>query len=215
MILTLRKLGIGIALLTLVIGLTLPGFTSAERRHHNNHDEYNSEQQCRDEESEETVIVPLEGVQEFSYQNNRRNNNRKPICATAEPATFDPSACGELGSYTIVESTGVDYTINGEIVAPGTYEVPNGTTVTIIAVAQNGYAFEDDAITEWTYTYNAPTDCDESQVLAASTPQVTVTPVGPVHAGAGGGSSINATPVAGLVVSMLITATGLVRKFTL
>lgn len=223
MTLTMRKLGVGATLLTLVIGLGLPTIASAERSNHHNQNEYNNNQKrCREEEQEEPVEDSREDGRQLNGRDNQNENwhhNRRKTCATAEPATFDPSTCGELGSYTIVESTGVDYTINDVVVAPGTYTAANGTTVTIVAVAQEGYAFRPDAVTTWTYTFNAPTNCETPQVLSSTTtvtPQVTAQPTGGVSAGAGGAAVADTkAALLGLVVSIGTVAFGVVRKMTI
>ncbi|MHA7172864.1 glycoside hydrolase family 3 protein [Arthrobacter monumenti] len=53
-------------------------------------------------------------------------------------------------SFTVPEAEGVDYLLNGEVVAAGTYR--KARTVSITAVAQDGYYF-DDAVTSWSYTF--------------------------------------------------------------
>lgn len=218
---TMRKLGVGIAVLTLVVAVFVPTIASAERRRDGNHDRDDhdyTQQTCIPPKVELDVEDQQEG-RSFRRDNDRNNDRRhhghRKTCATAEPATFDPSTCDALGTYTIVEATGVDYTIDGEVVAPGTYTAANGTTVTIVAVAQEGYAFEADAVTSWTYTYNAPTDCETTPVVTTSstTPQVTAKPVGAVHAGAGGAAAANGNALLGLVASIGTLAFGIVRKF--
>lgn len=222
MALTMRKLSVGMILLTVVIGVALPTIASAERRNHHNQNENNNQIRCGQEEQEEEPVDEGLERRQFNSRNNRSEDSHhswQKICATAEPATFDPSTCGELGSYTIIESTGVDYMIDGEAVAPGTYTAANGTTVTIVAVAQEGYAFEPEAVTTWTYTFNVPTDCETPQVLSSSTtitPQVTAKPVGGVSAGAGGAATTDSrVALFGLVLSIGTVVFGFVQKINI
>ena len=220
---TMRKLGVGITVLTLVVAVFVPTIASAERRrggHHDRDDNDYSQQECVPALEITPDVLDDDEGRRFDNNNEqshdrRRHHGRRDICATATPATFDPSTCDALGTYTIVEAAGVDYTIDGEVVAPGTYTAANGTTVTIVAVAQEGYAFEADAVTSWTYTYNAPTDCETTPVVTTSsiTPQVTAKPVGAVHAGAGGAAAANGNALLGLVASIGTLAFGIVRKF--
>lgn len=56
-----------------------------------------------------------------------------------EPIIFVDPTCGLAGSYTIPQTTGVDYTIDGLIVEAGTYEAFDGDSVTIVPVAQKDY----------------------------------------------------------------------------
>lgn len=218
----MRKMGVGIVILTLAVAVFVPTIASAGRNRGDRDDWNNHEymqRPCVPAQEEDLKVVDQEGGRHVGdnsegYRNNRRHHGQRKTCAIAEPVTFDPSTCGALGTYTIVAATGVYYTINGEIVAPDTYTAENGTTVTIVAVAQAGYAFETDAVTSWTYTYNTPTDCETTPVETASaTTQVTVTPVGGVSAGAGGTSTTNSTTLLGLITSIGAVAFGIVRKF--
>jgi len=134
--------------------------------------------------------------------------------------TFTAPTCNTLGSYTIPTTENVQYLINGEVVAAGTYTAQNGTTVTVTAEATQGFFIGDETTDTWTNAFTAPTNCGE--VLGATTtattttpPQVTAKPVGGVSAGAGGGSSTSTAAMVGLVGSIVTLGLGLsVRKWT-
>lgn len=213
----IRRVALFSILSILILGISSSAVSAHRNNWNNNDNDYHQYPTCINPDSDPADNVEDEGFQQNSFRRRHHNNQERNICATATPATFDPSTCDELGSYTIVASTGVDYTIDGDVVAPGTYTAENGTTVTIVAVAQEGYAFEPETVTSWTYTFNAPTNCEVPQVLSASTttPQVTVTPTGPVHAGAGGGSNTSTPAITGFLVSILAVSTALIRKFSL
>jgi hypothetical protein len=94
-------------------------------------------------------------------------------CDTDTPVTPTPPThvdmCGtEDDTYTIPTTAGVDYQINGQTVAAGTY--PGTGTVTITAVAQDGYVLND-VTSEWTFTFtdeDCPTEPCEPSLLTLS-----------------------------------------------
>ncbi len=80
-------------------------------------------------------------------------------CATSAPAG---------ASYTIPDTEGVDYLVDGTKAAPGTHEATDGSKITITAVAQDGHPLN--GTTTWTHTFAAaPTDCGASGAAPAPT----------------------------------------------
>lgn len=129
-------------------------------------------------------------------------------CVTPDPVTFTDATCNQQGSYTVPTSEGTEYFMGNAVVAAGTYDAVNGTTVDINASPLRGYAFFTNATTSWTHDFVAPTDCEQPAPAA----QVTVTPAGPVHAGVGY-SSIKLPVIIGLAGSASLLGFGLYRKF--
>ncbi len=105
----------------------------------------------------------------------------------------------------------MDYKVNGQVVAAGTYTAQNGTTVTVVAEATEGHFIDDETTDTWTNTFTAPTNC--GHVLSA---QVTVAPTGGVSAGGGGASTAKLPTLLGLVGSIGTLAFGIAfrRKWT-
>jgi len=73
--------------------------------------------------------------------------------------------CSTNGSYTLSndlsEPAALTWTVNGATVSEGTYQVTSAQTV-IIHASANGpdFGLEDDATTDWTFTFAAPSTCD-------------------------------------------------------
>ena len=79
------------------------------------------------------------------------------VCAATAPAG---------ASYTIPDTDGVDYLVDGTKATAGTHEAKDSTTITITAVASDGH--ELNGTTTWTHTYPAaPTDCGASGAAPA------------------------------------------------
>lgn len=119
------------------------------------------------------IIPPIVGVHNgYNWDTAGQaiyNNECTPTTPPSVTAlvTFTAPTCKALGTYTIPTTEGVDYSINGAVVAAGDYTASNGSTVTVVATAQQGFVLK--GTTEWTYTFTAPT-CDENgQVLGSST----------------------------------------------
>lgn len=93
---------------------------------------------------------------------------------TPAPVVFTASTCDTLGYYTITGTTGVEYYVDGQVVAAGKHTVANGKTVVVTAVADTelGYEIKEGATNQWSYTFTAKTDC----VLGASTDEPSVLP---------------------------------------
>lgn len=131
-------------------------------------------------------------------------------CVTPDPVTFVDPTCDQQGSYTVPNSVGTEYFMGNFVVAAGTYDATNGTTVDINASPLRGYAFFTNATTSWSHDFTDPTNCE--QPAPAPVAQVTSTPVGPVHAGVGYSSS-KLPALIGLAGSLSLLGFGLYRKF--
>lgn len=85
--------------------------------------------------------------------------------------TFTPSTCDLLGYYTIPTTEGIKYYVDGKVISADKYTVANGKSVTINAIADEGYSIKDGATNQWSYTFNAPTNCGNGSgsVLGATT----------------------------------------------
>jgi hypothetical protein len=126
---------------------------------------------------------------------------------TPAAVTFTAPTCDKLGSYTIPATEHVKYMVNGEVVAAGTYTVQNGTTVTVTAVADQGFFIGDETTDTFSNTFTAPTNCGGGQgggtVLGATTTAgVAATPAGGVNAGTGGVSTLSLGALIGLTASI-------------
>jgi uncharacterized protein YkwD len=74
-----------------------------------------------------------------------------PPVVKALPATFDAAA----RTYTIPAVTGLEYTVNGVVMAPGTYVVVDvNTVVRVQAQALAGYLLDTTSVTSWTHAFN-------------------------------------------------------------
>lgn len=71
--------------------------------------------------------------------------------ATPADVTFTDEDFKDNDTYTIPEAEGVEYLVDGKVVAKGTY--PAAGTVKVVARAVEGYAFDEDATTEWEHTF--------------------------------------------------------------
>ena len=84
----------------------------------------------------------------------------RPVDVAPAAVTFTDEDGTEDDTYTVPWSVGVEYVVDGEVVAPGTY--PGSGTVTVTAVALDGFRLEEGATTEWTHTFSTgggtPTD---------------------------------------------------------
>lgn len=71
--------------------------------------------------------------------------------------TFVNPSCEANGSYTIPTKTGVKYYNGADLVTAGTYPITSNTTLTITAVADEGYVIDVEADSKWTHTFTFPT----------------------------------------------------------
>ena len=136
-----------------------------------------------DKEKWGDIIPPLDGVHQGLNWTAAGQavylNHCNYVTAVTAVVTFVAPTCDVLGSYTIPTTEGVVYSIGGNTVAAGEYDVQNGETVTVVATAEKGYYIEGN--TEWSYTFTAPTNCDDDgDVLGTSTPTVLPTTSGNV-----------------------------------
>jgi hypothetical protein len=129
--------------------------------------------------------------------------------------TFTNATCDTKGSYTVPTTAGVEYLVGDQVVAAGTYTVTAPANVTVTARVIKGYFLKKDAVTSWSYSFSAATNCQT--VLSATTttttpaPQVKVTPRGAANAGGQGNLA-----VIGLGVSTVLLVAGVaLRKFAL
>ena len=89
-----------------------------------------------------------------------------PTLAMVTPVvTWNNLDCDGAGSYTLAEANGVDgviWTVNGEVVDAGTYEVKDAGTVTVVATPKGTDPFEQgiDNPSSWTLDFTAADDCD-------------------------------------------------------
>jgi hypothetical protein len=60
-------------------------------------------------------------------------------------------------SYSVPSKTGVSYQVNGIAAAAGTYPGTDGSTITVTAAAQPGYALS--GTTSWTHIFTVTPDC--------------------------------------------------------
>jgi|GEM_PF-994088 len=117
------------------------------------------------------IIPPLPGVTtglNWTAEGQAIWNNgcNLPTQATPAPVTFH-DACGYADdTYTIPTTTGVNYQVNGITKAAGTYH--GSGTVTVTAVAQNGYTLS--GTTTWSHTF---TDEDCTVQITPEQPQPT------------------------------------------
>src|SRR5699024_4247391 len=83
-----------------------------------------------------------------------------PLEVTPAAPEFTDSGGTDSDTYTIPATEGVEYLVSGDVVAAGTY--PASGTVVVTARAAGGYVFAEEAVTEWSHTFDAtdPTDPD-------------------------------------------------------
>jgi len=83
-----------------------------------------------------------------------------PLIRTTASSTNQ--TCSSNGSYTLANTTGVLWYVNGSTTptAPGTYSVKAPTTVNVEAKTTGpDYGWEDGAQTQWTFNFTNPVDC--------------------------------------------------------
>lgn len=74
------------------------------------------------------------------------------------------ATCTTAGSYTLDAVEGVQWLVNGQVTAPGTYTATTGSTVEVEAVALQGFGFGFETQTEWTLNFPAP-DAEDCPLL--------------------------------------------------
>ena len=90
-----------------------------------------------------------------------------PLVSPSVTST-QPNCDSANGSYTLSATEGVTWFVNGVERAAGTYQSAAGTSVSIEAVANEGFGFGFEQQTEWDVTFTAATDCElpELETLA-------------------------------------------------
>lgn len=86
------------------------------------------------------------------------------VTTVAAPTVVDAqctpgSATPSVPTYTIPATEGVEYQIDGTVVAAGTYQRPGGEPLTVTAVAAPGYQLADGATTSFPLTFTPAPDC--------------------------------------------------------
>src|SRR5690606_38754836 len=90
----------------------------------------------------------------FEYLTGQQAGERgsRPVAVTPAEVTFDDRPGADEDTYTVPRSTGVEYLVDGEVVAAGTY--PGAGAVTVTARALDGFVLADGATTEWSHTFS-------------------------------------------------------------
>ena len=112
----------------------------------------------------------------------------EPLASATQPT------CDVAGGYTLNDTDGVGWFVDGAEMASGTYQADAGTSVSVEAVAEAGFGFAEESQTEWTFEFTAPSDCDE-ETSASELPTLAITGV----SGLAGTAAL---------VALLITLTG-------
>jgi len=133
-----------------------------------------------------------------------------PVPATPVPVTFSDICAIVNDTYTIPMTVGVDYVVNGSIVAAGTY--PATGTVAVTAVAQAGYTLT--GTTSWNHTFtNVPCGGQGGQVLGETTTVTAIFTPGGSGAGQVLANTGSSTVISTLVALFLLIAALIVYAF--
>jgi hypothetical protein len=103
----------------------------------------------------------------WSFQLNLTSAQACPQVTALSPEVTDSAHCGVQGSYTIPDTAGVQYLLDGQDVAAGTYDGPASGTVTAVATGDNVLTNPD-----WSMALNLAGQQACPQVTALS-PEVT------------------------------------------
>src|SRR5690625_1868313 len=76
----------------------------------------------------------------------------EPVEVTPADVTFDDQPGTDSDTFTVPETEGVEYLVDGEVVEAGTY--PGSGEVTVTARALEGFVLAEGATTEWTHTFS-------------------------------------------------------------
>ncbi|GMA33332.1 hypothetical protein GCM10025875_33240 [Litorihabitans aurantiacus] len=98
-----------------------------------------------------------------NYRNVRVMDLEDAVTVTAEPVTFTDEDGTEADTFTVPAVEGVEYLVDGDVVAAGTY--PGAGTVTVTARALAGFVLAGE--TEWSYTFDATTPEPEPVLIPA------------------------------------------------
>jgi hypothetical protein len=80
-----------------------------------------------------------EGKSEVILDGEIDGSNRSCEVTPVAPELTTSEECGVVDTYTIPSTTGVVYTVDGDAVAAGTFDLPAGTSVIVTADAAEGY----------------------------------------------------------------------------
>jgi hypothetical protein len=118
--------------------------------------------------------------------------------------TFTDNACETNGpsgsSFALPESPGVDYFVNAVQTETGTHSATDGSTITIIAVAQQGYTLTGD--TSWSHTFAVVTNCAQvspTHIVVPPASQPTVAAATTVRLASTGVPTLSLLLIAGLL----------------
>lgn len=86
-----------------------------------------------------------------------------PTLPLVEPnVTTTQATCAASGTYTLSNTEGVQWVVDGENANAGTYTAAPGSNVSIEAIALDGFGFAPETQTEWELEFAAaPTNCDD------------------------------------------------------
>ncbi len=82
--------------------------------------------------------------------------------------------CDAVGTFTLSNTEGVVWTVDGLVKPAGTYQVASTSTVHAVAsTVSSDYGFEQGAQTDWSLVFTEPTDCGQLVTHPLVTPVVT------------------------------------------
>jgi large repetitive protein len=94
-----------------------------------------------------------------------------PNCAQTATPSFTNDECASSvptsASYTIADTTGVDYYVDSVLTVPGTYTATDGSNITVVAKPQSGFTLV--GLTSWTHSFPATPDCTDSAKVVKAT----------------------------------------------
>src|SRR5690625_4888449 len=90
---------------------------------------------------------------EWSHTFSTEGEEPEPVEVTPAAVTFDDQPGTESDTFTVPETEGVEYLVDGEVVDAGTH--PGSGEVTVTARALDGFVIADGAATEWSHTFSA------------------------------------------------------------
>ena len=89
---------------------------------------------------------------EWSFTFSTTGGEPEPVAVRPAAVTFDERPGTANDTFTVPATQGVEYLVDGEVVAAGTY--PGSGTVTVTARATDGYVLADGATARWSYTFS-------------------------------------------------------------
>lgn len=121
-----------------------------------------------------TVILQWGDGRTVEAEQETRATGRDKVCSI-EVAPVVDLTCASPGSYTVPDVLGVRWSLNGEAVLPGRYEVRDAGSVTLRAsVLNRGYVFSIDGVLStsdrlYTLTFSDPGPCIDPSFNGATT----------------------------------------------